>query len=230
MKELTEHLAKFMTPVRKEKFERVLENRTRYITVVLEDIFQPFNASAALRTCDCFGIQDVHIIENQNEYTVNPYVTLGATKWLSLNRYNQTEHNTENAIKALKTDGYRIVATTPNINSTMLYDFDLSKGKTAVLFGTEASGLSDVALHNADEFLQIPMYGLTGSYNISASVAMILYALSTQLRHSTINWQLTPQEAAEIHLKWLKESVDRSEVIERDFYKRTTMEGYRLRD
>ena len=86
---LLEHLQTFITANKNQKFDEFIQHRTRYITVVLEDIFQPHNASAVLRTCDCFGIQDIHIIENQNKYTLNPDVALGSSKWINLYKYNK---------------------------------------------------------------------------------------------------------------------------------------------
>ncbi|PID88492.1 MAG: rRNA methyltransferase, partial [Bacteroidia bacterium] len=81
---LIDYLSKLITEERRQVLEKVLDQRTRYITVVLEDIFQPQNASAVLRTCDCFGVQNVHIIENENEYRINPDVVKGASKWLTI--------------------------------------------------------------------------------------------------------------------------------------------------
>ena len=91
---LFEYLTGFLTEHRKSLFSQIIENRTRYLTVVLEDIYQPQNASAVLRTCDCFGIQDVHIIENKNEYRISPDVALGSSQWLNINRHNKKDLNT----------------------------------------------------------------------------------------------------------------------------------------
>ncbi len=208
-----EILKKYVTEHRWELFNKVLSYRTRYITVVLEDIYQPHNASAVLRTCDIFGIQDVHIIENRNKYTINPQVAVGAFKWLNLIKYNRLENNTLEAIKKLKSEGYRIVATTPHTNDTELSDFDLSKGKVALLFGSELPGLTDIALQNADEFLKIEMFGFTESFNISVSVAIILHHLVNKLHKSALNWQLTENEKQEILLQWLKKSVKKADEI-----------------
>lgn len=131
-KELIEYLKQFVFERRLELFEHVIQNRTRYITVVLEDIFQAHNASAVLRTAECFGIQDVHIIENRNQYTVSPDVALGSPKWLNLKKYNKHENNTLTTIQELKQRGYRIVATTPHSNDVNLEHFDLNKGKVAL--------------------------------------------------------------------------------------------------
>ena len=211
---LIQHLADFITENRLQTFHSVLKNRTRYLTVVLEEIYQPHNASAAMRTCDCFGIQDVHIIENRNTFNPNPEIDMGSSKWLSINK----NPNINESIKNLKKNGFRIVATTPHQNAVYLNDFDLYKGKTALLFGTELTGLSEEALSLADEFIKIPMLGFTESFNISVSVAIILSDLVNRLRLSTINWELTSEEKNEIILQWLKESIQSSEKIIERFY------------
>jgi len=201
---LIKYLEQFITTERLELFHKLLNQRTRYITVVLEDIYQSQNASAVLRTADCFGIQDVHIIENKNKYQINPDVALGASKWLNLVKYNQQKNNTLEAISHLRQKGYRIVATTPHTQDVSLEDFDLTQGKTALFFGTELKGLSNEMIDHADEFLKIPMFGFTESFNISVSAAIILHHLTTSLRKSEINWQLSDHEKEEILLTWLK--------------------------
>jgi tRNA (guanosine-2'-O-)-methyltransferase len=214
------HLSKFATERRLKLFDRLLEYRTRYLTIVLEDVFQPHNASAVLRSCECFGIQDVHIIENHNIYRISPDVTLGSQKWLTLHRYNQTSDNTATAIHHLKNRGYRIVATTPHRNNCTLENFDLRKGKTALLFGTELKGLSAVAMNMADEFVRIPLVGFTESLNISVTAALFIHHLGMKLRNdTTIDWQLSAEEKQEIKLDWLKHSVRKSDLIEKAFTK-----------
>lgn len=214
---LIKFLSGFVTENRIQLFNQVLSDRTRYITVVLEDLYQPHNASAVLRTCDCFGIQYVHIIENRNKYTVNPDVALGSSKWLNLVKYNKKNNNTLPAFKKLRKAGYRIVATTPHVNEVTLDEFDLEKGKTALLFGTELNGLTDTAINNADEFLKIPMFGFTESYNISVSVAIVLYHLVNGLKKSNIHWQLSDEEKKSIKLDWLRKSIKMSSYLEKEF-------------
>ena len=214
---LIKFLSGFVTKNRIQIFNQVLSDRTRYITVVLEDLYQPHNASAVLRTCDCFGIQDVHIIENRNKYTVNPDVALGSSKWLNLVKYNKKDNNTLPAFKKLRKAGYRIVATTPHVNEVTLDEFDLEKGKTALLFGTELNGLTDTAINNADEFLKIPMFGFTESYNISVSVAIVFYHLVNDLKKSNIHWKLSDEEKKSVKLDWLRKSIKMSSYLEKEF-------------
>jgi tRNA (guanosine-2'-O-)-methyltransferase len=218
-KELIEYLSACITPERNQLFEKVLEQRTSYITVVLEDIFQPQNASAVLRTCDCFGIQHVHVIENRNTFKVDTEVAMGSSKWLSIYKYNNAEHNSLDAIKALKQQGYRIVATTPHKNDLQLPEFDLTKGKAALVFGSELPGISDIIINEADEFLKIPMSGFTESLNISVSAAVILYHLTDKIKKlPEVNWQLTPEERDEIKLHWLRNTLKRSTLLEKRFW------------
>lgn len=209
-------LKEHVTEKRWNTFERVIQQRTRYLTMVLEDIYQPHNASAVMRSCDCFGIQDIHIIENRNAYEVNPEVALGSTQWLSLNRYS--EHENENSISCvsvLREKGYALVATSPHVDGYTSADVPLDR-PLAILMGTEGKGLSDQLLETADYHLRIPMYGFTESYNLSVSAAMIIHRLSERIRDSNIPWQLSPDERSEILLSWLKISIRNSEAIVRE--------------
>lgn len=210
-------MSELMIERRVNQIHKVLEDRTRYITVVLEDIFQSQNASAVLRTCDCLGIQDVHIIENRNKFSVNPKVVIGASKWLSIKKYNNDDDNTLKSIISLKSQGYRIVATTPHTNDIDIEKYDITKGKVALFFGTEAKGLSQKVLSNADEFIKIPMYGFTESFNISVSAAIILNTLVNKLRNSEINIKLQPDESELLLLSWLKASTKNYPLVERRF-------------
>jgi len=199
------------------QIQKVLENRTRYITVVLEDIFQSQNASAVLRTCECLGVQDVHIIENKHGFNVNPQVVMGSNKWLTLKKYNGAADNTIRAIETLKHDGYRIIATTPHRNQVSLNDLDLQKGKIALFFGTELTGLSDNVLANADEFIFVPMFGFTESYNISVTAAIVLYTLINKIRESDVQYHLDPDENELLLLSWLKATTKNWEMMEKRF-------------
>lgn len=219
MEELIDHFLKCITNKRKALFEELIQKRTKYLTVVLENIYQPLNASAVLRSCDCFGIQDIHVIENYNEFKPDREVAMGASNWLTVNRYDMNENNTLDCIQSLKNKGYRIVATSPHNSQTDLINFDLSKGKTALFFGTELEGLSDVVLENADEHLHIPMYGFTESFNLSVSVAICLYEMRMKMEKENIKWQMTEDEKNQVLLNWLRYSIDRSEIVEEDFLK-----------
>lgn len=220
-KELINYLSRFVTEERYERFLTLLELRTRYITVALEDIYQPHNASAVLRSCDCFGVQDVHIIENKNTYSVNPQVAMGASKWLTMHRYKEKQNNTSDAINHLKKNGYKIVAMSPENNCTDIFDFDMSQ-KFALLFGTEMHGLSEEALAMADASVKIPMYGFTESFNISVTVALSLFYFTQKIRASDIDYQLSSEEKDEVLLLWLKKSLKDGENLVKSFLNKNT--------
>ena len=216
---LTEYLSSFATEKRLERINGVLDQRTDYITVVLEDIFQPHNASAVLRSCDGFGIQNVHIIENRNHFKPNREVDMGTSQWLSINRSTAPKGKrlTKQTLNALKADGYRIVATTPHTDDVDLEAFDLSAGKTAIVLGTELEGISEDVYECADEYLKIPMFGFVESFNISVACAMILHHLSWKLRSSDIDWKLSDDRRAEILLSWLRGTIKSADSLEQRF-------------
>lgn len=217
-KALYDYLIGFISEQRKEKFENYILNRTRYVTVAVEDIYQTHNASAVLRSAECFGIQDVHIIENRNRYRPSAEVAKGAEKWLTLHYHNKHENNTQACIQHLRNEGYRIVATTPHERDQMIYDLDVSKGKIALFFGTEIEGISDEVRREADEFVKIPMYGFTESFNISVSAAICLYEIKQKLTDE-LPWKLSDTEKEDILLTWVKQSVREPELLEKEFQK-----------
>lgn len=211
-KALIDYLTPFMTEEREALFEEVLNKRTRHVTVVLEDLYQPHNASAVLRSCDCFGIQDIHAIENINSFSVTKGISVGSRKWLSINRYDKKEENTLSCINSLKEKGYKIIATTPHKDDCLINELDLSQ-KTALLFGTEAAGISQTAIDNADGFVKIPMYGFTESFNISVAAALCLYEVRNQLSSQKISWELSEDEKIDLKLEWMTKSIKASAKI-----------------
>ncbi len=211
--ELITYLSQFVTPHKQQRIQQVLDQRTRYLTVVLEDIYQPHNASAVLRSCECFGLQDVHIIEQRNPFRPNRDIALGAPKWLSLHHYRAEEgQHTQTCLTTLRAQGYRIAATTLRPDSIPIHALDLNQ-PIALCFGTEEQGLSDTAHNMADVFVQIPMYGFTQSFNISVTAALFLYDLTNRLRESAQNWALTPAEKQTLMLAWYGRVIDHSDII-----------------
>lgn len=210
----------YLTDDRKELFDRILSKRTRWVTVVLEDIFQSHNASAVLRTCDCFGIQDVHIIENRNEYELNPDVSVGSSKWLTMHKYSDHDHNTKACLQGLRDNGYRLVATVPDPDATPLDQLDLSS-PLAFMFGTELDGLTETSLELADERITIPMHGFTQSFNISVSAALCLHQTTQRLRQTELPYGLSNEEKQELLLQWTRNTIKKPELLEKEFLART---------
>ncbi|MEM5948412.1 RNA methyltransferase [Spirochaetia bacterium 38H-sp] len=211
---LTEYLKQYVTSERLARMEEILSLRTRYIVLGLENIYHPHNANAVLRTCDAMGVQDIHIIEDANRFSPSDGVALGTSKWLSLYRYKSAE----TAIAELRKSGYRIIATTPHHNPTPLEEVDIEAGPCVFFFGGEVSGLREVVLDNADEYLAIPMYGFVESLNISVSAGMVLQSVVSKLRKSSVDWRLSDYEREELLLDWLRKSIRNVDAIEKRFY------------
>ncbi|WP_335966541.1 RNA methyltransferase [Galbibacter sp. PAP.153] len=201
-KALLEYLEGFITSARKERIQEILLGRTKHFTVVIEDVYQLHNTSAVIRSCDAFGIQQAHVIEEQYGKRLDKNIAMGSQKWVDVYCYA----NTQDCIGAIKAQGYQIIATTPHNNACMLEDFAIDK-KSALFFGTEKSGLTPAIMQQADGYLKIPMHGFAESLNISVSVAIILQHLCARLRKSNIEWQLTDGEMLEKRIDWSKKSI-----------------------
>ncbi len=211
-------LNSYVTEHKRSLFKKILADRTRYLTVVLENLFQPHNASAVLRSCDCFGIQDVHIIENKQEFEITRGITMGAHKWLDLEYYNKEDaNNTELCFNGLRNKGYKIAATSPHKEDFSISELPLNQ-KTALVFGTEKDGLSEYALENADYHVRIPMYGFSESFNISVSAALVLYELTKRLRESDLPWNLNENEQYLTYIEWMRRSLKYKESLENHFF------------
>ncbi len=220
--ELWDRVAALLTDQRKDRLNQVLETRSDYVRVVLEDLFQPHNAAAVLRSCDALGVQGVDIIQNRYLFKTNAEVDMGTAKWLDIHSHRaQTrevgEAHTENSravLRSLKAQGYRLVALSPHAKDVMLEELDVSKGPMALLFGTEISGLSDVALEEADEYVRIPMFGFVESYNISVSCALALYSVMHRVRshEPALPWKLSDERLEQLSFEWMLKSIPHGEA------------------
>jgi len=190
----------------------VIKDRTQYVTVILEDILQPHNASAVIRSCEIFGLQDLHVVQEKNKFLVTNTIAMGASKWIDMQQYDQIDA----CIKKLKKDGYRIVATTPHTKACLLPDLSINK-KLALVFGTEGSGISSRVLEQADEFVKIPMFGFTQSFNVSVSVALCLYDLIMRLHQSSVDWQLNETQRIDTLLIWVRKVLRNADALEKTF-------------
>ena len=217
-KELISYLSSFVTEERVELFQTKIKERSRHLTLVLEDVFQSRNISAAMRSADCFGLQDIHIIENKNKFISDKTVSLGAGEWLSIIHHNKEKNNTKLCIENLKKQGYQIIATTPHNSDITLDEVDIENNKIAILLGTELTGLSNQALKLADKKMKIEMHGFTESLNISVSAAICCQNLSNKMRKSDINWKIKEREKDEIILNWLRNTIKSSKEIEQRFF------------
>ena len=208
--ELLNHLESLLTSQRRELFRKVIDQRTHHFTVAVQDVYQLHNTSAVIRSCDVFGVQDIHVVEEVNLKKIDREIAMGAQKWVDVHRYTSTE----DCIGNLRSRGYRIIATSPH-KGTALQDFDINR-KGAIFFGRETKGLSEEVLESADEFLQIPMVGFTESLNISVSAAIVLQDLTARLRRSEVSWELSEEEKLRKRLEWARKNLKSAEeIIER---------------
>lgn len=208
-----EYLEGFLTDSRKEKFLKILENRTNHFTIAMEDVYQLHNTSAVMRSCEVFGIQELNVVEQKFGKRIDTEIAMGAQKWVDINRFNTMQ----NCIDSVKEKGYQIIATTPHNDSCLLHEFDITK-RSAIFFGTEKQGLSQEVIDQADGFLKIPMVGFTESLNISVSAAIIIQDITSRLRQSTIDWKLNDEEILAKRLLWAKNSIKDIKRIEERYY------------
>ena len=216
---ITAYLKQFVTENRQQRLSEIIANRTRHVTVVLEDLFQAQNISAVLRTCDCYGVQDVHVIQHRNEFEANKEISMGADKWLTIYEYPHSEHNVKDCIDRLHEQGYWVAATLPDERKRTIFDLPVEQ-KTAFLFGTELTGLSEEAIKYADGNVLIPMYGFTESFNISVCAALSLFYLTEKMRASDIKWRLTDEEQTTLKLYWSMQVIRDGEKVMKQLLER----------
>ena len=208
-RERVEYLSSFLLESRIDTLNRALDKRTDYITVLTENMFHAQNASAIVCHCEAFGVQNIHTVEELCPFLPTLNIALGTDKWIDIHRHATTAE----AVKALRADGYRIVATTPHHKSCTPETFDVTKGKFVLVFGTEKTGVSEEILAEADDYLQIPMCGMVDSLNVSASAAILIYMLSERMRAECEGWQLTDERKLRTLYDWYRYAVRDSEAL-----------------
>jgi tRNA (guanosine-2'-O-)-methyltransferase len=205
-----------LTPHKADLFAEKAAHRTRRLTVVLENLFQAHNASAILRSCDCFGVQDVYIIEKTNTFTTTHQISLGSSRWLTLHRFDG-DQAVANCYAALRKAGYSIYAATPHQNDINIEDLTCEK-PIALVFGTEMQGLSQEALQGADAFVKIPMVGFTESLNVSVSAAVCLHHLTWKIKENRNQpFGLSAEEQLQLKITWAENSSRRSLELKQRF-------------
>jgi len=214
-KDLVNCLIKHITENKKEKILNIVQSRTNYITVVLENIHELYDINAVIRSCECLGIQSFHVVENNKKYKTKSSVSVGSSKWVDITRYSN-KNNLDICINSLKENGYKIVATSPSKRYKPINELDLNN-KLALFFGDEENGLSDEVFQKADEIVTIPMYGFTESFNLSVSVGIAVYNIIKRLQKSNLNWKLSEDEVLDLELKWIKKIIKKAKILEKDF-------------
>jgi tRNA (guanosine-2'-O-)-methyltransferase len=210
---LYELLSEHLTENKRKLYDTVLLDRTRHVTLIMEDLYQAQNTSAIQRSAESFGIQDLHVIENKHVFSHHRRISKGSADWLTMHRYNEpTSNNTETCINALQQQGYQVVVTALHEETISLHEVDLSR-KTAVLMGTELTGASEAAMRMADVYMKIPTFGFTESLNVSVASAIIMQHLTHRMRMENRSWQLSEEEKLNLKIEWAKQSIYWSKYI-----------------
>ncbi len=211
-------LYQYITDGKRDLFDRIAANRTRHVTVVMENVAKTHNASAVIRTCDCFGIQDLHLIQREQQYEAIRDISKGAGQWINTFDYSSEDTPARSHLESIKSKGYSIVCTTPHADMTV-EDFPLEQ-PIALVFGTEQSGLTDNTMNAADHLVKLPMYGFTESYNVSVSVALALAAIRKRLETETFDWKLSKEEQVEIRINWCEKIINNGEMVRKEIQRR----------
>jgi tRNA (guanosine-2'-O-)-methyltransferase len=209
----TEKLRPFVPENKQKLIETKLGKRTRYFTVLLEDVYKAQNASAVMRTCECLGVQDLYVVEKYHRLSTYGNVELGSSKWISLKRYRDDDgKSVKDCVVDLRRKGYRICATYLREGTLPIQEYQID-GPTCFVFGTEQEGISDYVKEHADDLIHIPMVGFTDSLNLSVSVGIILQAAFDKIASLDCNLGLSDIEKEELRLEWYKRIVKGSEKI-----------------
>ena len=208
----------FISDSKRVLLDRVASERTKHLTVVLEDIVKEFNSSAVIRSCDCFGVQELNIIAENQQFEVQREIAKGSSNWVNVTSYSGNGSPGKRCLNDLKEKGYKVIATSPHAEKN-IDQIEINQ-PIALVFGTERNGISENIIRNADELVKIPMYGFTESFNISVSVAIILSKLRNRLEYSDIDWKLSDQEQTELKIKWCTGIINNGEEVEAEIRRR----------
>jgi tRNA (guanosine-2'-O-)-methyltransferase len=191
-----------MTPERREKLQAVLNKRQPDITVVLENVQDPHNISAVMRSCDAVGIQEIYVLNNKipRHKKWGAKSSSSAAKWLTVHQFSDPAH----CIAALRQKYSKILTTHLAENSVSLYDIDFTAEPVALIFGNEHSGVSDEIRAMADGNFIIPQVGIIRSLNISVACAVSIYeALRQKTAAGHYEQRRLPEEQfSELWGKW----------------------------
>ena len=203
-----QHLQQFLTDERLEKINHFAPESSDFVLPVIEDVFQFRNEAAIVRSVEACGFHKIIAMESEHEFNPNLRVTKGAETWVEVEKL---PHNLD-SLREIKNRGYKILAVSPENNATMLSDYDL-KEPVALVFGTEAAGVSEEILDFADETLAIPMYGFTQSFNVSVAAAICVYELKQKLLRSNLDYKLSEEKLWEMKVRWAMNSIKSGEQI-----------------
>lgn len=199
--EFFDRLYDLLTDHKKQLFSKLVKERTRYIAWLADNLYHEQNASAIIRSADCFGFSEIYVLEDKYRYKVNEEIAMGAQKWVRPKALHAENGTYENAIKTIKSKGYKLIATSPHADGHTLEDLDIST-PICIALGSERHGLHPEIMQHADGFVMIPMVGFTESLNVSVTAGILMYRLRKRLEEEKIKWQLSAEEEKEQLFEW----------------------------
>lgn len=199
---ICELLRPHLTDARAERIERVLGRRLARLTAVVENLHDPHNGAAAIRSVEAVGLQDFHTISAWEPFSAVGRITLRADQWIDLHDHPSTRE----AYAALRAAGFAIWAAAPGGDVTL--ETIPIDAPLALVFGNERNGLTEEALTDADGRFVIPMQGFTGSFNLSVSAALSVYITAARVRAQLgRSGDLPPARQAALRAQWYCQSV-----------------------
>jgi tRNA (guanosine-2'-O-)-methyltransferase len=199
-----EELETYLTPSRVAKMKAVLANRLEQFTVVLDNIHDPHNISAVLRSCEAFGIQDVHVIETVEPFKVNVEVSHHTEKWLTIHCWPGYQE----CLKELRQQGFSVFTTGFSKRAESIYSLPVDR-PLALVFGNEHRGVDADFTALCDGEVIIPMTGFVQSLNISVAAAVAMSAISHSMRNTHgIEAVLSSERYASVYREWLERQVN----------------------
>jgi tRNA (guanosine-2'-O-)-methyltransferase len=204
-----EILGQFISDERRERIERVLSQRTRSVTLVLDNVHDPHNQAACLRSAEALGIQDVHLIVPEGKFKPHHKIARGTDHWLDV----LTHESAAQCMAHLKSRGYLVAGGALGAGSVSLMQIDFTK-PVALVLGNEHEGLSGELLQSCDILYRIPMIGFVESFNVSVSAAISLFhAVTSRAARLGSNGDLTADQKQELRQRWYHQSVGMADEI-----------------
>lgn len=218
--ELQEYIENFLTKERKAILKKIIEKRTNHLVFVAENLIDEHNIHAIIRTSECFGLQDFYNIPFKGNLKKNRSVTRGALQWTHIYEFLDEKDPIVSCIEHLKSIGYKVYATSSNLESTYTPQTLPIDDKVAIIMGNEHLGVSEKALDLSDGVIEIPMYGFTESFNVSVAAGLICQPIVERIRTSEINWGFDPNIKKNLYYEWIWHSVKKPDILYRDWIER----------
>jgi tRNA (guanosine-2'-O-)-methyltransferase len=207
--EETAYFEEFVSAERKARLKEVLSHRTRKLVLVLEDILDPHNASACIRSSEAMGLQELHVVAPRHAFTPTAGITQGADKWMDIKHHS----GIDSCLEHLHERGFTVAAGVLDEGAVPIQELDFSR-PMALVFGNEHEGISPQMVAACDQHFYVPMYGFSQSFNISVATALAVhYAVSQRVRIFGANGDLASDDMDALYSRWVFQSVKMGDAM-----------------